>query len=747
MTGGGLPVDIHGVGRGSAFYIQEVRAVLVVLPGIKTLDDKGSPDDTDAVLLLIELFFTRRTLEIKKEALDLEKKRFHLADERWRHRYGLLQGDIERMQIDYDRHLREGIDTRTRDMVTANERLRHEVEAQTRKAAIDHTRAMKAHEANKSMEAFLSKVSHEFRTPLNSIIGFSDMMAETPLDGEQTEYLHFMKTSSHFLLDLVNDVLFLSKIELGRQEIENIEFNLADLVDDMENITLFQRLEKKITLIRDLDPRLNCRVMGDRFRLQQVLVNLMGNAIKFMDEGRITISLEVEYEDDGSIGVRFLVHDEGVGISEDKVESIFLPFVQVSGSNTPQFGGAGLGLSISNELVKLMGGEKIFLKSRVGEGSTFFFSLKFQRGSGLNDPLAVSTVAPMDENPRPYTILLVEDIFPSRKLVHISLARRGYTVIVAEDGRQAVDMVKRETVDMVLMDIQMPVMDGLEATRRIRRINCEVPIIAMTAGALACDRQRCFDAGMDDYIVKPIDIKRLDEKIEAVIQRKKRRIGEMVGMHRGQPFDVAAHGCQGEGALIDLDVEEAIERLDDDESLYREILAEFFRGCGAILPEIQEAFCAGDLRQVKRLSHRLKGTAGTLSANVVSHWASQIEMAIRKGEVARVAPLMDRLEMALNTLVIRIGAYIGSDGETANDKGRCAPYPSGERGHILSMLGDLEGPLQRCDPLGAQAILSSIRACVDGSGLYDEIEAMERMVLDSDFEGAFKKIGHLASLV
>ena len=461
------------------------------------------------------------------------------------------------------------------------------------------------------------------------------------------------------LLTLLNDLLDCSKIEAGKLELESAPFGLRRLLSQLTQALAVRASEKGLAFACRMPTETPDALVGDQVRLRQVLFNLIGNAIKFTQRGEVELSVVVQHQAAAEVGLEFVVRDTGIGISPADLDRIFQRFTQADASTTRQFGGTGLGLSICANLVALMGG-RIWVESQVGQGSTFRFTLRFPVAQGLAAELETTPELPPWPGPA-LRILLVEDNPANQKLAAFILRDRGHTVEIAENGLQAVHLTEQQRYDVILMDVQMPGMDGLEATAAIRAaeqgtapgsakpspnrgaspVPPRVPIIAMTAHAMKGDRDRCLAAGMDGYLSKPIDGREMIALVES-----------LAGCSPAQGAAPSAHADvrHPEGPVFDPGL--ALQRCAHKPRLVADMIQYFFADAGSLLPQIRGALARGDLQAVGYLGHRLKGTLIYLGAEAAQAAALRVERVCTSSDGSRLAAeaAVDTLEQACQEL-------------------------------------------------------------------------------------------------
>ncbi|AII51477.1 PAS domain S-box protein [Hymenobacter sp. APR13] len=454
-----------------------------------------------------------------------------------------------------------------------------------------------AEDSARAKELFLANMSHEIRTPMNAILGMGQLLAKTPLDTVQHTYLQAIETSGENLLVILNDILDLSKIGASQLHIERIGFSLAELLLQVEKSLHFKAEEKGLVFRVVLDERLPAVLLGDPYRITQVLLNLAGNSIKFTEKGSVTITCTQACTDDTHVELQWSVADTGIGIDAEYLVDIFKDFSQEDPSVTRRFGGTGLGLSISRQLVQLMGGE-ISIDSQKHRGTNSQFRLRLPIGTTQDLPRKTLITASVREKLRGQRVLLVEDNHFNRQIAKGFLHNAGLQVQEAENGAEAVEIARHHSFDAVLMDVQMPVMNGLEATAYLRQhLRLPTPIIALTANAVKGEREKCLHAGMNDYLSKPFQE---DDLLKVLCLWT---LGEQLPEATALP-SAAAATTAGPGTLYNLDIVRQIGQ--NDVSFTILMLESFIESCREAVEELRTAIAEQDILQIRMAAHKLK---------------------------------------------------------------------------------------------------------------------------------------------
>jgi hypothetical protein len=470
---------------------------------------------------------------------------------------------------------------------------------------------LKAEEAEQVKSAFIANMSHEIRTPLNGIVGFVQLLSTSSLDLKQQHYISIIKNSIDTLMHIVNDILDFSKIQEGKIEIELIEINPNIQLDAVFSLFMFLADEKKIEYLLSLDTRLHQCLKLDIFRLKQVISNLISNALKFTSAGgKVRVNIEVVEDTASYQRIRFAVSDTGIGIPLDKQGKIFEKFTQADSSTTRQFGGTGLGLSISYAMVGLMGGV-LEVNSKEGEGSTFSFELKAAKCNALENRADVfeQQTTNITHTPLSLNVLVAEDYDVNQILID-ELLRHNYGIKAdfANNGEMAVEMAAAKNYDLILMDVNMPIIDGIEATRIIRQTQPALPIVALTANTIEGDRERFIAAGMNDYLTKPLDMGALHEVLIRYFHTDDRRTHEQ---KESQQFNDAFAELKNDLGISD----EILIRLNN----------KFFQSVRITLEKLKEAIIAENYKEVSMQAHSVKGSSSTLRYTTISDIAAMIE--------------------------------------------------------------------------------------------------------------------------
>ncbi|MBF0120768.1 MAG: response regulator [Desulfobacterales bacterium] len=742
----------------------------------------------------------------------------------------------------------------------------------SQKIAIENLESARdaAKDAARAKSEFLANISHEIRTPMNAVIGLTELVLNTKLDNHQRNYLGKIQTSARSLLDTINDIFDFSNIEVGKLNLEKVNFYLSDILNTTYSIFNKKALDKGINLIINVENDVPLYLKGDSFRLNQVLINLLNNAFKFTSKGEVNLKVNLENRDENTIKLKFCVKDTGIGISKEYMPKLFDAFSQEDASSTREYGGTGLGLKISKRLVEMMGGN-IWVESEIDKGSSFYFTSVLEiisdekvdkkeastidlcqlkilvvddnitSGTYIQECLrsfnletdivssgkeALALITSSVKDGKAYNIVLMDWMMPEMDGIDVSKAIRGNSIIkdlpiimmlpvgwedikqkanmvgvngfifkpvnqstlfntileffgrfplhtckiqeikaqevgsieningasillvednsinqqvateilksagayikISENGLEAVDAVSEATFDAILMDIQMPMMDGYEATKEIRKKGIRTPIIAVTAHAMKGDREKCLAAGMNDYVTKPIDVDELLLTLGKWIKPPKNTVNK--------PLPAPKKVDEENNILNSLpgiDIESGVKRLGGNRKLFIQLLKDFSKDYANAIENIKDAWEKGEKELVHRLVHTLKGVAGNFSAKELHSATIELERDIKSGKNENFYTLLEQCKDALIKVIVGV-KNLKQDNE--KDKKESSDYfPVTDISNLEPLLIKLLESLKASE-LDAEENLDAIKKYVGESNLKKDIEKMEEAILKLDFE-------------